>query len=102
MRMSNFVLHIILPRSAQLACSFSKVCRSLCVYLLTREDLPVLNQLFPDDFPQDLDVDAEQLGDWGVRVVEAVQQNLGFFLLHHGKLDGYKQFRYIYTIGIHS
>ena len=44
--------------------------------LLTREDLPVLYQLLPDDLPHDLRVDAEQLGDGGVRVVEAVQQNL--------------------------
>ena len=40
------------------------------------EDLPVLHQLLPDDLPHDLRVDAEQLGDGGVRVVEAVQQNL--------------------------
>ena len=52
--------------------------------LLTREDLPfaicrlpVLDQhLLPDDFPHDLRADAEQLGEWGVKVVEAVQQNL--------------------------
>ena len=44
--------------------------------LLTREDLPVLHQLLPDDLPHDLRVDAEQLGDGGVRVVEAVQQHL--------------------------
>ena len=44
--------------------------------LLTREDLPVLYQLLPDDFPHHLRADAEQLGDGGVRVVEAVQQNL--------------------------
>ena len=42
-----------------------------------REELPVSGQhLLPDDLPQDLDVDTEQLGDGGVRVVEAVQQNL--------------------------
>ena len=42
-----------------------------------REDLPVPDQhLLPDDLPHDLRVDAEQLGDGGVRVVEAVQQNL--------------------------
>ena len=42
-----------------------------------REDLPVPGQhLLPDNFPHDLRVDAEQLGDGGVRVVEAVQQNL--------------------------
>ena len=40
------------------------------------EDLPVLHQLLPDDLPHDLHADAEQLGDGGVRVVEAVQQNL--------------------------
>ena len=40
------------------------------------EDLPVLHQLLPDDLPHDLSVDAEQLGEWGVWVVEAVQQNL--------------------------
>ena len=45
--------------------------------LLTREDLPVFYQhLLPDDLPHYLRVDAEQLGDGGVRVVEAVQQNL--------------------------
>ena len=44
--------------------------------LLTRKDLPVLHQLLPDDLPHDLLADAEQLGDGGVRVVEAVQQNL--------------------------
>ena len=44
--------------------------------LLTREDLPVLHQLLPDDLPHDLCADAEQLGDGGVRVVEAVQQHL--------------------------
>ena len=49
--------------------------------LLTREDLPVLDQLLPDDFSHDLHVDAQQLGDWGVRVVEAVQQNLGHLSL---------------------
>ena len=42
-----------------------------------REDLPVSGQhLLPDDLPHDLRVDAEQLGDGGVRVVEAIQQNL--------------------------
>ena len=47
------------------------------MHLLTREDLPVLyKHLLPDDFPHDLRADAEQLGDGGVRVVEAVQQNL--------------------------
>ena len=49
-----------------------------------RENLPVLNQhLLPDDFPHDLRADAEQLGDGGVGVVEAVQQNLRYlsFLL---------------------
>ena len=40
------------------------------------ENLPVLHQLLPDDLPHDLSVDAEQLGEWGVGVVEAVQQNL--------------------------
>ena len=45
--------------------------------LPTREDLPVPSQhLLPDDLPQDLRMDTEQLGDGGVRVVEAVQQNL--------------------------
>ena len=44
--------------------------------LLAKVDLPVLYQLLPDDLPHDLRVDAEQLGDGGVRVVEAVQQNL--------------------------
>ena len=44
--------------------------------LLTRENLPVLHQLLPDDLPHDLRADAEQLGDGRVRVVEAVQQNL--------------------------
>ena len=42
-----------------------------------RVELPVSGQnLLPDDFPQDLDVNTEQLGDGGVRVEEAVQQNL--------------------------
>ena len=42
-----------------------------------REELPVPGQhLLPDDLPHDLRVDAEQLEDGGVRVVEAVQQNL--------------------------
>ena len=41
-----------------------------------REDLPVLNELLPDDLPYDLRANAEQLGDGGVGVVEAVQQNL--------------------------
>ena len=49
--------------------------------LLTREDLPVLDQLLPDDFSHDLHADAQQLGDWGVRVVEAVQQDLGHLSL---------------------
>ena len=44
--------------------------------LLTREDLPVLYQLLPDDLPHDLPADAEQLGHGGVGVVEAVQQDL--------------------------
>ena len=44
---------------------------------LTREDLPVLHQhLLPDDLADDLRADAEQDGDGGVGVVEAVQQNL--------------------------
>ena len=43
--------------------------------MVSREDLPVLHQLLPDDLPHDLRVDAEQLGDGGVRVVEAIQQN---------------------------
>ena len=46
-----------------------------------REDLPVLHQLLPDDLPHDLRADAEQLGDGGVGVVEAVQQNLGHLSL---------------------
>ena len=47
-----------------------------------RENLPVLNQhLLPDDFPHDLRADAEQLGDGGVGVVEAVQQNLRYLSL---------------------
>ena len=46
-----------------------------------REDLPVLHQLLPDDLPHDLLVDAEQLVDGGVGVVEAVQQNLGHMSL---------------------
>ena len=41
-----------------------------------REDLPVLHQLLPDDLPHDLSADAEQLGEGGAGVVEAVQQNL--------------------------
>ena len=42
-----------------------------------REDLPVLDQhLLPDDLAHDLHADAKQVGEWGVRVVEAVQQNL--------------------------
>ena len=55
---------------------------TVCIYvdprcLLTREDLPVIDQqLLPDDFPHDLRADAKQLGDGGVRVVEAVQQDL--------------------------
>ena len=48
---------------------------------VSREDLPVLHQLLPDDLPHDLSVDAEQLGEWGVRVVEAVQQDLGYLSL---------------------
>ena len=44
---------------------------------LTKEDLPVLHQhLLPDDLADDLRADAEQDGDGGVGVVEAVQQNL--------------------------
>ena len=43
---------------------------------MSREDLSVLYQLLPDDLPHDLRADAEQLGDGGVGVVEAVQQNL--------------------------
>ena len=38
--------------------------------------MSVLHQLLPDDFPHDLPAKAEQLGDGGVRVVEAVQQNI--------------------------
>ena len=49
--------------------------------LLTRNYLPVLYQLLPDDFPHDLRADAQQLGNGGVRVVEAVQQNLGHLSL---------------------
>ena len=50
--------------------------------LLTRVDLPVLHQhLLPDDLAHDLRADAEQVGEWGVRVVEAVQQNLGHLSL---------------------
>ena len=45
-----------------------------------REDLPVLHQLLPDDLPHDLSADAEQLGDGGVGVVEALQQNLSLLL----------------------
>ena len=41
-----------------------------------REDMPVFDQLLLDDFPLDLCADAEQFGDGGVRVVEAVQQTL--------------------------
>ena len=53
------------------------------------EDLPVLHQLLPDDLPHDLRVDAEQLGDGGVRVVEAVQQDLRhLFLLLPENLGG--------------
>ena len=54
-----------------------------------REDLPVLDQLLPDDFPHDLCADAEQLGDGGVGVVEAVQQNLRHLplLLPHQPLE---------------
>jgi len=44
--------------------------------MVSREDLPVLHQLLPDDLPHDLSADAEQLGEGGVGVVEAVQQNL--------------------------
>ena len=44
--------------------------------LLTGEDLPVLHQVLPDYFPHDLYADAEQLGDGGVGVIEAVQQHL--------------------------
>ena len=43
---------------------------------VSREDLPVLHQLLPDHLPHDLRADAEQLGDGGVGVVEAFQQNL--------------------------
>ena len=54
--------------------------KSLCKYpryLLTHVDLPVLDQhLLPDDLAHDLHADAKQVGEWGVRVVEAVQQNL--------------------------
>ena len=49
-------------------------------------DLPVLYQLLPDDSPHHLRADAKQLGDGGVGVVEAVQQNLQhlpLLLLHH-------------------
>ena len=49
--------------------------------LLTRNYLPVLYQLLPDDLAHDLRADAEQVGEWGVRVVEAVQQNLGHLSL---------------------
>ena len=49
--------------------------------LLTGEDLPVLDQLLPDDLPHDLRPDAEQLGEGGVGVVEAVQQDLGHLSL---------------------
>jgi len=42
-----------------------------------REDLPVVvavgQHLLPNDLPQDLLVDAKELGDGGVRVVEAFQ-----------------------------
>ena len=46
--------------------------------LLTREDLPVpqVQHLLPDDLPHDLCAYAKQHGEWGVRVIEAVQQNL--------------------------
>ena len=32
---------------------------------VSREDLPVLHQLLPDDLPHSLHADAEQLGDGG-------------------------------------
>ena len=45
-------------------------------------DLPVLDQhLLPDDLPDDLPADATQLGERGVEIVEAVQQNLGHLSL---------------------
>ena len=43
---------------------------------VTRVDLPVLNYLLPDDLPHDIHANAKQLGDGGVGIVEAVQQNL--------------------------
>ena len=43
-----------------------------------REDLPVLDQLLPDDSSHDILAKAVvQLGEVGVGVVEAVQQHLG-------------------------
>ena len=45
--------------------------------LIGREDLPVLNQLLPDDSPHDILAEAAlQLGEVRGRVVEAVQQHL--------------------------
>ena len=57
--------------------SYSSQVKAFLAMSLTSKDLPVLDQhLLPDDFPHDLRADAKQLGDGGVGVVEAVQQNL--------------------------
>ena len=46
--------------------------------LIRREDLPVLDQLLPDDSSHDILAEAAvYLGEVGVGVVEAVQQHLG-------------------------
>jgi len=62
--------------SLRLASLFCTICM-LIIFAGFRKYLPVLDQhLLPDDFAHDLRADAEQLGDGGVRVVEANQQNL--------------------------
>ena len=46
--------------------------------LIGREDLPVLDQLLPDDSSHDILAEAAvYLGEVGVGVVESVQQHLG-------------------------
>ena len=60
-----------------MANSFSHL-QAYLALLLTRKHLPVahVQHLLPDDLAHDLRADAKQVGEWGVRVVEAVQQNL--------------------------
>ena len=62
-------------------------------------DLPVLDQhLLPDDLPDDLPADATQLGERGVGIMEAVQQNLGHLSLLLSYQPGKDVFAWFSTV----